>query len=87
MPVDISFVHISDSAPSTSVPPASKEASGVKTDARTIILCFDGPGDGIGAEFTNVTKLYSLLSKDSKSQLCYYQVSVSFICSKFLMYL
>ena len=86
--MDISPIHISDSVPFASVLPASTEASYVKTDdARTIILCFDGTGKKFGDGPTNVIKLYSLFRKDSKKQLCYYQVSVPFICSKSLMYL
>ncbi len=85
--MEISPIHISDTVPSASVPPASKEASEVKTSPRTIILCFDGTGNEYEDKVTNVVKLYSLLKKDSKNQLCYYQVSVPFICSKSLMYL
>ncbi len=69
--MDISPIHISDSAPS----------------ARTIVLCFDGTGNEYNDEPTNVIKLYSLLRKDSRNQLCYYQVGVPFICSKSLIYL
>ncbi len=81
---DISHIHIptSDSVPSASVSeavsPASKEASEVKTNTRTIILCFDGTGHAYDAKITNVLRLYSLLRKDSKNQLYYYQVSVPF---------
>ncbi len=87
MASDITQIHISDSAPVASVSPAGEEANEVKTNARTIILCFDGTGNEYDAKVTNVVKLYSLLRKDSKNQLCYYQVSIPFICSKSLMYL
>ena len=86
--MEISPIHISDTVPSASVPPtSSKEAREVEPNTRTIILCFDGTGNECNGEPTNVIKLYSLLRKDSKNQLCYYQVSVPFICSKSLMYL
>ncbi len=80
--MEISHIHISDTVPSASVPPASKEDSEVGTENRTIILCFDGTGNAYDAKDTNVAKLYSLLRKDSKNQLCYYQVSVPFVCSQ-----
>ncbi len=76
--MEISHNHISDTVPSASVLPASK----VESENRTIILCFDGTGNAYDAKDTNVAKLYSLLRKDSKNQLCYYQVSVPFVCSK-----
>ncbi len=87
MASDISHIHVSHSAPVAPVSPASEEASEVKANARTIILCFDGTGNEYSAEPTNVIKLYSLLRKDSRNQLCYYQVGVPFICSKSLIYL
>ncbi len=85
--MDITPITIPISAPSPSVSPASKEASEDKTENRTIILCFDDTGNVYDAKGTNVVKLCSLLRKDSKNQLCYYQVSALFICSKILMYL
>jgi len=83
--MDTLLTSRSNSAPSAPVSPASKEASKDKTENRTITLCFDGTGND--AKVTNVVKLYSLMRKDSKNQLCYYQVSIPFICSKSLMYL
>ncbi len=78
----------SDSVPFASVSSAREDASEDKTKTRTIILCFEGTGNnGFDVKGTNVVKLYSLLRKDSKNQLCYHQVSVPFICSKTLMYL
>ncbi len=70
MASDITQIHISDSAPVASVSPAGEEANEVKTNARTIILCFDGTGNEYDAKVTNVVKLYSLLTKESKNQWC-----------------
>ena len=83
--MDISLILIPNSAPSVLVSPARTEAREDKAENRTIILCFDGTGNDV--KVTNVVKLYSLMRKDSKNQLCYYQVSIPFICSKSLMYL
>ena len=44
---------------------------------RTLVLCFDGTGDQFDADNSNVVQLVSLLKKDSRSQLVYYQVRFS----------
>lgn len=49
-------------------------------DRRTIVLCFDGTLQEVGARSSNVVELFSLLAKDEpdKRQLTYYDVRAAF---------
>lgn len=45
--------------------------------SKNIILCFDGTENEFGPKpFTNVLKLFRLLERDNKNQLCYYQPGI-----------
>ncbi|KAF9460647.1 hypothetical protein BDZ94DRAFT_1311300 [Collybia nuda] len=44
---------------------------------RTLVLCFDGTGNGIGKHHTNLSQLFSMLKKDGPSkQMIYYQTGI-----------
>ncbi|KAH7925576.1 hypothetical protein BV22DRAFT_1064625 [Leucogyrophana mollusca] len=48
----------------------------VERKPRTLVLCFDGTAGQYDADNTNVVKFFSLLKKDTDSQLGYYQAGV-----------
>jgi hypothetical protein len=45
-----------------------------KKEPRNLVLCFDGTGDWIGSDRTNVAQIYQAL--DKQSQLCFYDGGV-----------
>lgn len=47
------------------------------TQSKNIVFCFDGTENEFGPlPFTNVLKLFRILERDNRSQLCYYQPGI-----------